>query len=172
MAVVGRIVARTILVALLLTLLQLMTERFGWDVPHLRERLDLISAGYFMVFAGTLISSSHRRPLLAAALIIAPIAWENAWNLSTAARWLTPGIAGLVIGTLLQYLVMERNLWPTSTNDNKPTDASPTPRPERTTPPRSADNPSPSTRQDDTSSPSRAISPRGTDRYDQRTPRN
>ena len=132
--------SQTLLLALSLFLLQYAVGISSWDAPLLRERLGLVSAGFFLVFAGSLVSALHWRLLLAVAFVAVPIAWTNAWSFDAASRYLVPGIAGAVFGIVLHFLIHEGALWPTSKKHNGSSDEYPTPRPVPNPPIPSADN--------------------------------
>jgi hypothetical protein len=167
-----RIVLRAFVVALFLNLLLFVVEQGGTSIPHLQERLVAVSAGYFFVFAGTILSAGSGKPVFGAAITLVPVLWLQAFTIETASPWLIPGISGLAIGAALHYLVNERSVWPTfSTNNHPPSGASPTSRPAGSIPSPSVPSPSPSPRNPESSGPHRPIPPSTTGRYDPPTMR-
>jgi hypothetical protein len=165
MAAIARIIAQTLALALSLYALMLAAGA-GWVGGHrLHERLAMVSAGYFLIVAGTLMAAWHRRPLLAAAIVLVPLAWTNNGSLHDAQVWLNPGLAGVLIGTACQLLSNERkDAWRTSSTTHRRTsDALPTPKPEPIASPASVAKPSSSpTTASATSASNREISPRTT----------
>src|SRR5437016_2398192 len=120
MATIARIVAQTLALAVSLYALMLAADARWIGGPRLHERLAMISAGYFLVVAGTLMAAWHRRPLLAAAIVLVPVAWTNNGSLHDAQSWLTPGLAGVLIGTACQLLSNERkDAWRTSSTTHR-----------------------------------------------------